>query len=149
LVLGRQVSVERQELHPAALGSIAQQAEGTADFISPGHEDKDVTCRLLAEETSDLLSGGLPRSPPWEARRGDVLDLDRIGTSISRKGNSIAEPRSEGLGVEGRGHRDDQKVGAGGRLEPTGEGEGNIRVEVALMELIEDDSTDALEGGVG
>jgi hypothetical protein len=52
-------------------------------------------------------------------------------------------------GVEGRRHHDDLQVGPGAALEGAQEGEAEVAVEVALVELVEDDDADRAQRGVG
>ena len=80
---------------------------------------------------------------------GAVLDVDggRFGLRHWRMG-ALCEEWGEGLGVEGGGHDEEFEVGADGLLDLAEEGEGEVGVDVAFVEFVEDDAGDSVEVGV-
>ena len=149
LLLGREVAMEGQQVGAPALRGVGEQAERARDLEGARHEDEDVALGLLAQQAPDLLRGAVPRASPGIARLGRVLEVDGEGPAVGGERLRTLQPGAERLGVEGGGHRHEQEVGAARLLEPPGEREGDVGVQVALMELVEDDRADAGQAGIG
>ena len=93
-------------------------------------------------------------------RRGDAVfqtgvgsprhptQIDRERPSSARHDWRIAEEGRDRARVEGRRHDEDAKVRPEALADVERECQAEIRLEVALMELVEDDERDAVERGV-
>ena len=141
--------MERQDVDAAGLRQVADRAEGAHDLVGARHEDQDVAFRLLQQDAPDLLRRGVPHGSRGIARLVRVLDVDREGAAIGGERLGRTEPPGHALRVERGGHRDQQEVGAAGLLESARQREGDVRMQVALVELVEDDRPNPLELRVG
>ena len=145
LLGGCEVAVEWEEIDAEAMGDGRAGVGGTADFCHAGKEDEGVSGGAWddgAEGVGDLCfegGGGV----------GLVLDGEREHASGGVQDGAVAEEGGDGRGVEGGRHDEEFQVGARGVLEAAKQSEREIGVEVALVELVEDDDTDAAECGVG
>ena len=104
-----------------------------------------MTGGLLAQE---LLDGGADLDVERLGRVGKVADGEREDAAFGAKDGTVAEVAGDRRGVEGGGHDDDAERGAL-LLQALEQGEGEVALEVALVELVEDDGVDAVEGGIG
>ncbi len=72
-------------------------------------------------------------------------DLDGEGSAFDVEDGAVVQELRDGLGFESGGHDDENEVGADGLLDFAEEGDGQIGVEAALVEFVEDDCADAFE----
>jgi hypothetical protein len=77
-----------------------------------------------------------------------MADGEREKAAFGSEDRAVAEEAGDGRGVERGGHDDDAKLRASA-LETLEQRQGKIAIEMAFVELIEDDGVDALERGVG
>ena len=92
--------------------------------------------------------GGVPEG---EIAEGFIEVLEIDGESAAPGSEAVARGvvGLESAGVESGGHDDDFEIWAEGFLEGDGASEGDIAVEMAFVELVEDDDIDAPELGIG
>src|SRR5690606_5988357 len=82
---------------------------------------------------------------------GRPADLDGVGAGLARHhrgGLTVAEQGGDPLAVQGRRHDEEAQVGAQVAAGVEGEGEAQVGLQAALVELVEDDQPDALQGRV-
>ena len=65
--------------------------------------------------------------------------FDGEGPAFGEEDGGIVEEFGDWFGVEGCGHDEEFEVGADGLLDLAEEGDGEIGVEVAFVEFVEDD----------
>lgn len=127
--------------------------DGLADLIGAGHENEDVATLRFAglgkgfAGADGLVPDGFGLAIAEEAGRL-VADVDGEGAPLGLEGLAGIKEVGEGSGCERRGHDDDLQVGAALHLDGAGPGEGEVAIEVALVELIDDDAASALEVGI-
>ena len=145
LVVGRQFAVEWEEERALGGGGLAEGFDRALDFIGAGHEDERVAGVVpFARGAFVGLGGGVPRGVAVGMQRlGEVLDLDGKGAAFGADEFAGLQIRLEQARVERGGHRDQQQVGPRGFLELEGLGEGDVAVDVALVEFVEQDCGDA------
>ena len=114
-------------------------AGGALDLTHPRQEDEDVA-RLAVEGDP----GRLGRAGAGQMVQGDGV----LAAGGADDGGTVEEARYR-LGVERGGHDEEAKVGAERAFHLAGEGEAEIGVERALVELVEDHEADAVEPGIG
>lgn len=141
-----QVTVEGDEEDAGACGEALAGTGGAADFRGPWEKDEGIAVEGLGEEALDggddlLLEGG--------RRVGKVGDVEGKEETFGLQDRAVTQMGGERSGVEGGGHNEETESGAGGALEAEQEGQGEIAVDVALVEFVEDDNGDAAESGVG
>ena len=78
-----------------------------------------------------------------------VFDRHREGASLGGQDGGVAEGTRERVGLERRRHDGEAEVGTHGLLELSNHGERDVALQVALVELIQDDDPDALEERIG
>ncbi len=148
LVLGGQVAEQRAHVHVG--GQVAEATGHLADGGGAGQEDEDVA-GLVAHGLVDHGGHRVERSRPrggWPPAHvdgeGPTLAGDHGGRVVV-----AAEETGQALGVEGGGHGQQAQVGTQARPDVEGEGQGEVGLEVALVDLVEDHQGGAGEGGVG
>jgi hypothetical protein len=150
LIVRGQFAVEREEDGALGGGGMAQGVEGALDFVGAGHEDERVGGIVaLAGGAFVGLRGGVPgRVAVGVEGFGDVFDINGEGAAFGVEVDAGLEVRLEQAGIEGGRHDDEEQVGPGRFLEVEGLGEGDVAVDVALVEFVEEDGGDAGEGGL-
>ena len=146
LYVERLVAVQGEHVEVVRGGERADRLGGPANLRRAGEEDEHVPGIIedAAERPRDA-----PRDVPIGARLVVVLDGDREGAPFSGQDDGVAERPGERVRVECRGHDGQAKVGAHGVLELAHHGEGDVALEMALVELVEHNDADALEKGIG
>src|SRR4051794_41036106 len=76
---------------------------------------------------------------------GGMPDVDGEGSAFSLNDRAITEKPCNGLRFQGGGHDYNQQILADGLLHLAQQGDGDVGVEVSLVELIEQDGADAGE----
>ena len=76
-----------------------------------------------------------------------MLDRERKGAAFRAQDRAIAEVTCDRSGVERRGHDDEAEIGTS-LLQALEQREGEVALEVTLVELVEDDRVDAFEGWI-
>ena len=138
LRLVRQCAVERKH---DGIG-VVQQGFGAPNLTSSWEKDQNVS-GIIAQRGSNHRDDGRLRSRARAWRH--VSRLDGKGASFAREDRRIAEERRDGVAVERRRHDQDAQVGAYERLRAEREREPQVRVETALVELVEDDEANAVQ----
>jgi hypothetical protein len=138
----RQVAVERHDVAAVRSGERRDRLGGAPDLGRARQEDEHVP-RLVEEpgERGCDAGGEGPRS----GRRLVVLDLDREGAALGGEDGRVAEGARERVGLERRRHDDQAEVRTHRVLEVAHGGERDVALEVALVELVEDDDPHVLE----
>ena len=134
LLLGRQRSVKRPH---AAPGHLPQLRLHPSDLRGPGQEAEHVPARSPQDRSHRLD----------ERRPGLVPHLDRVRTARHVDHRAVVEKAGDRPRVEGRRHDEQPQVVAGAPRLP-GEGQGEVRVQAALVELVEHDRPEAGQQGV-
>ncbi len=143
LLGGRQVAVQRGDIDvltgtpqrlfdPADLGDAWQKHQRAAPFLS---ERTAHHRRHIAFEPSGRLAV-------------EVAGLDGKHAPGGVHHRCAAQPRGNGARVERRRHGDDPQVLAQGGLRLAHQGEGEVRLEAALVQLVEDHAADTVQGGI-
>ena len=149
LVGGGEFAVKRED-DPAAGERGTEGADGAVDLVAARHEDEGVAFGVRAQEAAEFFGGEVPgRDAVERGGTREVLDRDGIGATRGSEGFAGGEVLFQAGGFKRRRHDDEQEVGAGGFLDLQGAGEGDVAVEVAFVELVEDEGGDTGEGGVG
>ncbi len=138
------------------------------DLPGPGKEDEDVARLLTQRLVHGRHHGGIeavlrpPGQPavldgehPTRARHhrhgrsarpdgaGDGVG-DWVGTGVGRTFDQRRHP----LPVQGRGHHEEPQIGTKGAPDVERQGQAQVPLEVAFVELVEDDQTDACQFGI-
>jgi hypothetical protein len=123
----------------------AERADRGSDLPGPGEEDEDiprVTLERMMHRCGDTVfqtGVGSPRHP---------MQIDRERPSPARHEWRIPEEDRDRARVESRRHDEDAKLRPEALAGVERECQAEIRLEVALVELVEDDERDAIERGV-
>ena len=126
-------------------GTVArQQRRGAADLARSGQEDQDAA----GDGTQRQLDGA--RDPQLQ-RLGRVaaqmLDPDREQPPVAAHHRRAAQMRGQGRAVQRRRHDQQPQVGAQRLLHLQAQGEPEIGVERALVELVEDHRAIGFQAG--
>ncbi len=150
LVGGREFAVERHGEPPTQARVVADFAQGPVDLVRAGHEHERVAFRVRGGETGQFLGGEFPGGDAVERRgAGEVFDVHRVRAATGNERFARREVFAEdGCFQRGR-HDDEPQVGPGGFLDLQGAGEGDVAVEMAFVELVEENRRDARQCGVG
>ena len=155
--------MQRQDVH--ALGSrTAQAGDDVVDLAGPGQEDQYVTGALVQ---GPLHGGGdvgeeLPRHPARPQatgaprRRPHLLKGVEAPGHLHQRGGSVrravrgsargaAQDAAQAVGVERGGHGHEGEVLAQGGARVRQEGQEQVAVQGALVDLVEDDGIDAAQ----
>ena len=142
--------MQRQEQCALGGGGLAQGVNGALDFVGAGHEDQRVAGILsFAGGALVGLGGGVPRRVAVGMQRlGKVLDRNRKRAALGMDVRARFEIGLEQVRVERGRHDDQQQVGPRGFLELQRLREGDIAVDVALVEFVEQDRGHARQIGL-
>ena len=143
---GREFAVERQREPVAQARVVADFVERAADLVRAGHEDERVAFRKRPGEAGQLLGGEFPRGDAVERRgAGEVLGRDRERPPAGGQRLAGGEVFFQQAGFQRGGHDDQLQVGTGRFLDAERAGEGDVAVEVAFVEFVEEDRADAAQ----
>jgi len=78
----------------------------------------------------------------WKGGGGTVGDFDREDAALGADDRGIIQVCCDRLSLQSGGHDDEFEVGADGLLDFAEEGQGEIGVEIAFVEFVEDDEAD-------
>ena len=140
----RQVAIERH--HPHRRRQVGQLRLYPPDLPGAGQEDQNVAC-LRRQGAPDGTHHRQLNPPRHRARQ--VPGLHRVAAPGAGDDRRVVQQRRHGLRRQGGGHDQEPQVGPQHGLRFQAEGETQVGVEAALVELVEDDQPDALQGGVG
>jgi hypothetical protein len=152
LLIGRELAVERADLDAGVGGQAGAGGGGLGDLAGAGEEDEDVAVEAVVEqllEGPQDAGGELVLGGGAEVLGGDGVHAAGAGDAGALMICPFGQVALDRGGVEGGGHDDDRQVGPGAALELAQEGEAEVAVEVALVELVEDDDADVLQRRVG
>lgn len=160
LFVGSESAMERQKQEAAVGGEGLKALDGAADLFSAREKDQQVASggrwfRGKAgrggrrEGVEDGSSGAVGQGIFTRGLAGGVGDGDGEGTSGDAEDGGIVEVGGDRLGIEGGGHDKDHQVVANGGLDFLEQGEGQIGVEAAFVEFIEQDRANAFEKWIG
>ena len=150
LVVGRQFAVQRQEQRALGGGRLPQGVERALDFVGAGHEDQRVAgIAVFADRALVGGRGGVPRRIAVGMQRlGEVLDGDGKGAAFGPDDLARLEIGLQQADVERGRHHDQQQIRPRRFLELEGLGEGDVAVDVALVEFVEQDRGNAGQTGL-
>ena len=100
----------------------------------------------MRRDALELIGGEVPDRVAVAADRfRQVFDLDRKGAAARAQDGAGLQIFFEKARVQGRGHDGEFEIGARGGLELEGASEGDVAVEMALVEFIEENRGDAAQ----
>ncbi len=143
LLLQGEPAVQRQDLGVAAGG---QRSGGRADLAHPGQEDQDVAAVRLAQGLAHRV--GDLRAQAGVARDAAVAQRHRMRPAAGADHRSAIEEARHRRRIHGRRHHHQREVLAHRAPELGQPGEGEVAVEVALVELVEDHRLHPVEVGI-
>ena len=142
LQVGFQRAVERHDVDRGIGGALAQQRLGAADLGGARKKDQQragVGPQRPHHRLRDLPLDRDARVAP------DIARLDRVGAAGALDHRRLTEQPADARAVEGRRHDQELEVLAQPLLHVAGERKAEIGVERALVELVEEDGSDAVE----
>ena len=152
LLGGAQLAVQRQHVHS---GQAQRPAHGLdLAHARQEHEERPLSgrdrlldrARHVRQELAAHAHAIVPDRPHGlhAARRGSVTQLQRviIARNINERrflARRLAQPGNRARGLQRRRREGDEQVLAQRRTRIQGEGQGQVRVQVALVKLVDDD----------
>ncbi|OMG61388.1 hypothetical protein IL54_4788 [Sphingobium sp. ba1] len=119
---------------------------GPFDFAHAGQEGEQVAFGFLADRAAD--GGGHFILDPLFGVATDMAQVQRLDAALALDHWRVAQQGGESRAVERGGHGQDAQIGAQGFLRVEREGEAEIAVEAAFMDLVEQDCGYARQFGV-
>jgi hypothetical protein len=114
------------------------------DFEAAGHEDEDVAFCAGLHEVAESFGGLFPNGPFVDVPgRGGISDIDGISAALRFNDATGFEVIFEARGVERGGHDENLEVRPFLFLQIESASEGDVAVEMALVELVKDERGDA------
>ena len=147
LVGGGEFAMQGQHDEVASRARVGDGVDRAADFVASGHEDEHVTFTRMGEPL-ELPGGGVPDREV--ARRFvEVFDIHGKGATGGSEHVARGEVALQHGGIERGRHDDEPQVGPVLFLQIEGAREGDVPVEMPLVELVEDDDADAAQFVIG
>ena len=150
LLAGGQRAVQHVDVDGLAVEGGAQLGLGAADLARPGQEHQHVALGLAAQDAADRAHDGRLEVLAGPSRL--PAHVDRVGAALAghdRRGLVLAaEQRGDAVAVERRRHHEEAQVGTQVTASVERQGQPEIGLQAALVELVEDDQADAVERGV-
>ena len=137
--------MERQHQEIRAPREGREGLAGPADLERPGEEDEHVALEPVADEPPHRRRDLDLERPIVGAR--EVLDGDVEEPALGAEHRRLEEGGDRGA-LERRRHHPDAEVGPRGALQRAQERESDVALEVALVELVEQDGADAGEAAI-
>jgi hypothetical protein len=135
------VPVQRQHVHAGRTRERRERGGGAPDLGGAGQEHQDVAIVLERRPHRGRYPlrqrAALPGRVP--------LDRDRVLPPLGGHDRAAAQVGGQGLGLERRRHDDEAQVGTHRLLQLADDREREVALQVALVELVEDDDPDLLE----
>ncbi len=130
----------------ARAGNFLDGSGSSADFCRAGKEDQDVAGEAAGEETFESGSNLF-----FKRRRGvgSVFDAEFVELAFGAQHRAAVQEVSNGRRVERRGHDHQLQGSFMSCLEALEESEGEVGIEMTLVELVQDDGADAFELWIG
>ena len=145
LRMGVERAIERRDVDVGALDARVQDLRDAPDLALPRQEDQDRAAFLferVERHARDLVLDPRGRVAPDIARR------DGIGAAFAFDQRRVSQERAHPRAVERRRHDEEAQVVAQGALRVEREGETEVGVERALVELVEQNGRHPFERGV-
>ena len=142
LVARRQFAVQGEQQEAARLVAAPQRLDGLGNLKAARHEDQHVSLTAGADKVAERRRLLPHRALVEVTGGGGEFDLDRVRAPLGFKHAAGLEVLFERRGVERRRHDEELDIGAGGVLQVQGTGQRDVAVEMALVELVEDDGRD-------
>src|SRR5262249_48486348 len=140
LVVERLVAVQRDDVHGASLRERRERLRGTPDLRRARQEDEHVAIvHQRREHCRDVVGQPATRGNRRPARR------DRMRATFRRQHRRSRQVGGERVGGQRGRHHDQLEIGPDGVLELADDGEREITLQVALVELVEDDDAHAIQ----
>ena len=143
MAIGGEVAVERTD--GGRREAVAEEVGAAHDVGLTGEEGEDVALVFTvgAAHGGRHVAGDVVGCGVVLGLRG----LDGVHAALATDGLG-ADGLADGCGVDGGRHHDEVEVGAENVLDLSRQTEGEVGLQAALMELVEDDAGHAVEGGV-
>ena len=138
-------AIERRDVDVGALDTRFQGLGDAADFALARQEDEDraaFACERLERDARDLVLDAGARIAT------DISCLDGEGAALALDQRRITEQRAHARAVERRRHDKKPQILAQALLRVEREGEAEVGVERALVELVEQNGRHAIERGI-
>ncbi|OQC55381.1 MAG: hypothetical protein BWX54_01980 [Verrucomicrobia bacterium ADurb.Bin018] len=137
----RQFAMQRQQQRALGGRRMAQGFDGALDFVGPGHEDERIAGGF-AGACGTFVGGG--RGIPWRIvvrvqGLGQMFNRDRKGATVRMQVGAGFEIRLQQARIQRGGHHHQQQIRAGGLLQTQRLRQGDIAIDVALVEFVEQD----------
>jgi hypothetical protein len=145
-----EVTVERHEVHAEGLSEFLGGLHGAADFACAGKEHEDVTRgrRFRPGPHEDLANAGDNLGLEGPIALGFLVLHGHGVRAASDMEHLHPEERGDGRRIDGGTHDEDFEIAPGALTKGAHPGEGQVTVEVALVELVKDHRAHALERGI-
>jgi hypothetical protein len=144
--LGGGIEASVKTVEVGAGGKPVEPLGGPLDLRDSGEEGEKAPLRFGKGGADGR--GHLVLDPPLGGP-AEMDDLDRMRPSFAGDGGRSAHQGGEPLPVESRRHGEQPQIGAKRRLGVEGEGESEVAVEAALVDLVEQHGGDARKLGIG
>jgi hypothetical protein len=141
LLRRRQRAMQRQDLEVRPRNS-GQGLTCPFDLRRTGQEGQDVA-RLLHQRLTRRRDQGVHRISVRGAL--GIADLDRKGPTLGMQDRGVAQELCNGFGLQGRRHDQETQIGSQTAHAVQRQREPQIRVQTALMELVEDHQPDPVQ----
>ena len=117
---------------------------GAPDLRGARQEHQEVAVEALVDQLAHRCG-----DPSIEglARGGEVLDRHLEVAHVAAEVGGVEEA-DDGRGVEGGAHGHNLQIGTGGPSQPPQQGEGQVTLQVTLVELVDDHRVDLREAGI-
>src|SRR5262249_50646211 len=137
-------TVQRQQDETFGFIGVPDGLNGLEDLESTGHEYEHVAGSSRAYVTAERIGGLVPyRAFVSITRICGVFDFDRKGASFGGEDAAGLKVLREQISVEGGRHHCETQIRAFLFLHLKGPREGNVAVEMALVEFVKEQGGDA------
>jgi hypothetical protein len=146
LVAGVERAIERGDLDGRVADAFGQALGGSKDLALAGQEDQHASgflCERALDGADDAVLQAQPLVTP------EVVGRDREGAALALDDRGRLQQPGDRGAVEGGRHDQQLQVLAQHPLRVAGQGEAQVGVEAALVELVEDHAGDAGQRRVG
>lgn len=138
--------MEREEDETAGFFGVAYGFDRLGNFEAAGHEYEDVAFRTRQDEIAESFGCLVPYGAFVDVSGGGgISDVDGVSATLRFNDAARLEVIFEASGVERGGHDENLEVGALLFLQIESAGEGDVAVEVAFVEFVEDERGNAGE----
>ncbi len=127
-------------------GQVGKRSGAAADLEGAGEEDQHVAVRL-GQGPAHRRRHGVAH--PSGRLLGKIIHRHRVAAPGAADPRAVAEESGHRSGIEGRRHHQQLQILAQTELGVAAEGQGEVGIEVALVELVENHQADAGQFRVG